>query len=307
MAIEPDHARSSLSAVSISKRFGDQTAVNSVSVKVRSGELVGLIGANGGGKTTYLRMLSGLLAPDEGEVLWFGQAAKNNPSLRQKIGYMPQKLSLYGDLTVSENLAFYAAAYSIKDPARTIDDVLHELELTAFAHKRVDALSGGWARVAQLAANLLHQPSVLLLDEPTAGLDANMRFRFWRFIRSYADAGHAVIVSTHDLDESQQCDQILFFSGGDVLLSGTPNELFEKNIESIIYIKNNTLKYITKVLDNLKNRLQFQSMLGGVKLIGSRSVLEEATALLEQQSIEFEFRSPSLADVCALKLLELLE
>ncbi len=294
----------SLAAVSLRKSFDGQPAVKDVSFSAGYGDMVGLIGANGGGKTTCLRMLAGLILPDGGKIAWFDGTSQQHTSWRQNIGYMPQKLSLYGDLTVLENLEFYAAAYAIADAKQCIADVLSKFDLSGYAHKRVSRLSGGWAQVAQLGVTLLHQPKALLLDEPTAGLDASMRTRFWHIIRRYADAGNTVVVSTHDLDEAQQCDQILFFSAGDVLLAGVPDQIIQESKIEKLFIKNNIIEDLTNKLTEVDDQIIIRRHLNGHKMLVRSAIIQNTISLLEQLGMDTEQWSPTLADVCAMKLME---
>ena len=200
----------------ITKRFGDNLAVDEVSVSVSGGEIVGLVGANGAGKTTFIRMQLGLLPPDEGQVTLFGEAPTR--ATRRRIGYMPQSLGLYDDLTVNENLEFTARAFGIQTPP--LDDDLAPLADTLVAH-----LPLGLRRRVGFVAALSHQPDLLVLDEPTSGVGPLGRADLWETIHGAADAGAGVLVTTHHMDEAEQCDRLVFLSAGRAVASGTVDEI----------------------------------------------------------------------------------
>ena len=207
----------------ISKCYGRTTAVAGVTLTLWAGEICGFIGANGAGKTTALRMLAGILKPDggDGHVLGFG-LQRDAPKIRERVGYMSQRLSLYGELSVFENLRFRAAIYGLRSPRVVAEAAMRDFNLVPWAHSPAASLSGGWARRLQLAASLLHLPQLVLLDEPTAGLDAAARQDVWRRIEGLAAAGAGVIVGTHDLAEAERCSLAAFFESGQVVASGAP-------------------------------------------------------------------------------------
>ncbi|MGV9825516.1 MULTISPECIES: ABC transporter ATP-binding protein [unclassified Gordonia (in: high G+C Gram-positive bacteria)] len=200
---------------SVSKTFGDFTAVDAVSMTIGAGEVVGLLGANGAGKTTLIRMLLGLLAPTAGSVHLFGGAPDR--AHRARLGYVPQNLGLYRDLTVAENMAFSAGAYRC---AATLPENLHD-----DAHTLVGDLSLGAQRTVAFAVALAHRPSVLVLDEPTSGVDALSRARLWDTIRQQADDGVGVLVTTHYMEEAQQCDRLLLMSNAELVAEGTEHDV----------------------------------------------------------------------------------
>ncbi len=192
----------------VGKRFGGREVIGGVDLDVAGGDIVGLVGANGGGKTTTLRMLAGLVAADSGEGHVLGASIRRRRD-RRGIGYMGQALALYTDLSVAENLRFRAALHGC-DAAPIVD----RFGLAPVLANRVDTLSGGWARRVQFAATLVGDPPLLLLDEPTAGLDVATRRDIWGWLGELAAAGHAIVISTHDLGEAERCPSILFYSGG---------------------------------------------------------------------------------------------
>ena len=210
----------------ISKRYGRTTAVAGVTLTLWSGEICGFIGANGAGKTTTLRMLAGILKPDGGggQVLGF-DVQRDAATIRERVGYMSQRLSLYAELSVFENLRFRAEVYGLRNPRAEVEAAIREFGLVPWAHSPAGSLSGGWARRLQLAASLLHSPRLVLLDEPTAGLDAAARQEVWRRVEGLAAAGAGVIVCTHDLAEAERCSHAAFFANGQVVAAGAPAEI----------------------------------------------------------------------------------
>lgn len=209
----------------VTKKFGTRNAVNALDLQVRAGDVCGFVGANGAGKTTALRVLSGLMAADAGtgHVLNFDLRTQAQ-DIRREVGYMPQRITLYRDLSVQENLGFRGELYDIND---CIDALMIEFNLETYRHTPVAALSEGWARRVQLAATLLHRPRLLLLDEPTAGLDVGTREFVWQRVAEAAQAGAGVVINTHDLAEAERCTRIVFFQQGRVRYAGTPQALIE--------------------------------------------------------------------------------
>jgi ABC-2 type transport system ATP-binding protein/ribosome-dependent ATPase len=201
---------------SLTKSFGENLAVDQVGISVSAGEVVGLVGANGAGKTTLIRMLLGLLIPDDGHVHLFGVPPAR--AVRRRIGYMPQGLGLYEDLTVEENLRFRASVFGV--PAPELDDDLAILGPTLVA----DLPLGLRRRVAFVAA-LAHRPELLILDEPTSGVGPLGRAGLWETIHQAADAGAGILVTTHHMDEAEQCDRLVFLSVGREAFSGTVAEI----------------------------------------------------------------------------------
>jgi ABC-2 type transport system ATP-binding protein/ribosome-dependent ATPase len=200
------------------KQFGTRLAVDQVSVSVSPGEVVGLIGANGAGKTTLIRMLLGLIVPDRGRVRLHGQPPRR--ATRHRVGYVPQSLGLYEDLTVAENLSFTAKVYGVETPR--LDETLAALGDTLIA----DLPLGARRRVAFIAA-LSHQPDLLVLDEPTSGVGPMGRASLWETIHAEADRGVGVLVTTHHMDEAEQCDRLVFLSGGREKFAGTVDRILE--------------------------------------------------------------------------------
>ena len=207
----------------LSKHFGPIRAVDVVDMAVRAGEIYGLLGPNGSGKTTLIRLMIGLLRPTSGSVTTLGQDMPNKAILAQ-VGYMTQAKALYEDLTVRENVAFFAEMCGGASRAR-IDEVVTLIDLQDRADSLVYTLSGGMKQRASLACALVHRPQLLLLDEPTVGVDPQLRAVFWEYFRQLADEGVTLIVSSHVMDEAERCDRLGFIRQGKLLAEGSADEL----------------------------------------------------------------------------------
>jgi len=212
----------------LTRRFGALTAVDALTLRIETGEVFGLLGPNGSGKTTTIRMLCGLLEPSAGSALVTGLDVTVAPEqVKQRIGYMAQKVGVYEDLTVAENLDFYAGIYGLRRGATRarLADVVAFLALGDRLGQLAGQLSGGWRQRLALACALIHRPALLFLDEPTAGVDPAARRRFWRTIHDLARAGTTVLVTTHYMDEAEQCARLAMMSRGHLIALGTPAEV----------------------------------------------------------------------------------
>lgn len=210
------------------KSFGTLVAVDALDLTVRRGEVFGLLGPNGSGKTTTIRMLCGLLDPTAGDATVAGfDVGRDGERIRRAIGYMSQKFGLYDDLTVRENLDFYGALYGMWGATlrARIEEQLDELQLRARAGQRVGTLSGGWKQRLALACATSHRPQILFLDEPTAGVDPAARQLFWEIINRFTRAGTTVLVTTHYMDEAERCTRLAFMSRGHLFAIGTRDEI----------------------------------------------------------------------------------
>jgi ABC-2 type transport system ATP-binding protein len=217
-----------IEARTLSKTFGSFTAVDRVSLHVAYGEIYGLLGANGAGKTTTIKMLCGLLAPDEGIVTIAGVAHDlRSPALRRRIGYMSQKFTLYDDLTIGENLEFYAGIYGIprSERAAKIDWVLESCDLGGRRNDLTAKLPGGYKQRVAFGASVMHDPEILFLDEPTSGVDPLARRAFWRLIDAFAARGAAIVVTTHHLDEAEHCNRMGLMAAGKTIAEGSSAEI----------------------------------------------------------------------------------
>lgn len=212
----------------LTRRFGDFTAVDAITLDVATGEVFGFLGANGAGKTTAIRMLIGLLAPTAGEARVAGADVRTEAEeVRRRIGYMSQRFSLYEDLTARENIALYGGIYGLTDAAIAERGaaLLGELRLESHADEQVAALPLGWKQKLAFSVAMLHRPSVVFLDEPTGGVDPITRRQFWEMIYAAAARGTTVFVTTHYLDEAEYCDRISIMVDGRIAAIGTPAAL----------------------------------------------------------------------------------
>jgi ABC-2 type transport system ATP-binding protein len=213
----------------LTKRFGDKTVVDHFSMKVPKGAIYGFLGPNGSGKTTTIRMICGLLTPDEGRGIVLGHdIASDSELIKREVGYMTQKFSLYEDLSIEENLDFVARMYEVPDRRRRVREALEQLGLVSRARQLAGTLSGGWKQRLALAACLIHEPKLLLLDEPTAGVDPSARRDFWDHIHALAHSGITVLVSTHYMDEAERCHALAYIAYGKLLAHGTIREVIDQ-------------------------------------------------------------------------------
>jgi len=216
---------------SLTKVFGSLTAVDAVTFDISRGEVFGVLGPNGSGKTTTIRMLCGLLAPTSGSATVAGfDVRTQSEDIRRNIGYMSQKFGMYDDMTVAENLDFYSSLYGLTgdEKRKRMDELLNELSLTERKGQLVGTLSGGWKQRVSLACAISHHPAILFLDEPTSGVDPAARRRFWDTIYGLAKAGTTIVVTTHYMDEAARCQRIAFLSRGHLIALGTAEEITQQ-------------------------------------------------------------------------------
>lgn len=212
----------------LTKTFGTHIAVNHMDIRVPKGKIFGFLGPNGSGKTTTLRMLCGLLTPDGGEGTCLGYNLRTeSEKIKRQVGYMTQKYSFWEDLTVQENLRFVADIFGLDKPALRIQETIQTLGLEKYAGQLTGNLSGGWKQRMALAACVLHAPQLLLLDEPTAGVDPKARREFWDAIHTLAAQGLTVLVSTHYMDEAERCHEILYIANGKCITQGTVEDFIQ--------------------------------------------------------------------------------
>jgi ABC-2 type transport system ATP-binding protein len=210
----------------VTKRFGTKTVVNNVGLQVRRGEIYGFLGPNGSGKTTFIRMLCGLLTPDAGSGRCLGHDVRTQQAeIKRHVGYMTQKFSFYEDLSIRENLDFIARVYAVPDRVNAVQQSLDRLGLANRSHQLAGQLSGGWKQRLALAACLIHSPQLLLLDEPTAGVDPKARRDFWDEIHKLAADGLTVLITTHYMDEAERCHRLAYLAYGNLLTRGTVDEV----------------------------------------------------------------------------------
>ncbi|MEA3375872.1 MAG: ABC transporter ATP-binding protein [Chloroflexota bacterium] len=218
----------------LTKRFGDFTAVDGVTFDIRRGEIFGFLGPNGAGKTTTIRMLLGLVRPTSGHASVLGyDVVKGSEKIREQIGYMSQRFSLYEDLTVSESLDFYGRTYGVRN--RELQErkrfVIEMAGLEGRGGELTRNLAGGWKQRLALGAAILHQPDMLFLDEPTAGVDPVSRRQFWDLLYDLAEGGTTIFVTTHYMDEAEHCQDLAFIHRGQILAHGAPEEIKQNRME----------------------------------------------------------------------------
>ncbi len=245
----------------LSKRFGELMAVDSINLRIPKGKIFGLLGPNGAGKSTTIRMLCGVLTPTEGSGMVAGYDISTEPEkIKQNIGYMSQRFSLYEDLTVLENLRFYSNIYSLprSKSKERIESLIKMAGLEGKEKTITGTLSGGWKQRLALGCSLIHKPKVLILDEPTAGVDPVSRRIFWQMIYALAMQGITILVTTHYMDEAESCDEIAFVFNGRILAKGTPKELIKsrkgRNLEDVFisYVEEQTGQSVSASFEEIK-------------------------------------------------------
>ncbi|VVE24599.1 putative ABC transporter ATP-binding protein YbhF [Pandoraea cepalis] len=226
VAPSADEGRLAIDVKGLNKRFGDKHVVKDVSLQVQRGEIFGFLGPNGSGKTTCIRMMCGLLTPDSGSGTCLGfDIVRESAQIKRHVGYMTQRFSYWEDLTIRENLDFVARVYGMPNRRDAVERAIERLGLTGRAKQLTGSLSGGWKQRLALAACMLHEPQVLLLDEPTAGVDPTARRDFWEELHELASRGISVLVSTHYMDEAERCHKLAYISYGELLAQGTAAEV----------------------------------------------------------------------------------
>jgi ABC-2 type transport system ATP-binding protein len=212
----------------VTKRFGPIVAVDDVSLEVRKGEMFGLIGPDGAGKTTTIRLVCGLLRADAGRVTVLGaDPVRQHRAVTRSAGYFSQRFSLYGDLSIDENIAFFAEIHGLTDFEGRRDRLLDMTQLTPFRHRLADRLSGGMKQKLALACTLVHEPQIILLDEPTTGVDPVSRREFWKLLSEFLAQGITIVMATPYLDEAERCSRVALLSNGKLLVLDTPQALRE--------------------------------------------------------------------------------
>ena len=286
---------------SLTKRFGAKTAVDHIDIAVPQGEVWGFLGPNGSGKTTTIRMLCGLLHAEDGQgtVLGFDFRTQSE-AIKRQVGYMTQKFSFWEDLSIRENLDFVARVYGVAHRRDAVDQTLERLGLVKRQKQLAGALSGGWKQRLALAACMLHTPKMLLLDEPTAGVDPKARRDFWDEIHRLSDEGRTVLVSTHYMDEAERCDRIVYINLGHIVARGTVAEVIAQSGLHTFIVEGDGARALAGKLHGQPG-VEFVAFFGAALHVSGKdkTALETALAPYRNQSglTIHQAPAPSLEDV----------
>lgn len=281
------------------KSFDNKVVVNNVNLHVKKGEVFGFLGPNGSGKTTTIRMLCGLLTPDKGNGTCLGyDILKESKKIKEFVGYMTQKFSFYTDLSIEENLDFIGRVYNIDKRKWRIEKTLEDFKLQDRRHQLTGELSGGWKQRLALAACLLHEPRLLLLDEPTAGVDPLARREFWNEIHTLSDQGVTTLVSTHYMDEAERCTRLAYLAYGDLLITGSVDEVIESTGLSTWEITGSISTALLQEAKQLKGITQAAFFGSQIHVCGYdvKTVEQSLRALEKKRSIHWQSISPTLED-----------
>lgn len=285
---------------SLSKSFNGRKVIDDFAIQVPKAQIYGFLGPNGSGKTTTLRLICGLLKADAGEGTCLGyDIIRDSLSIKRNVGYMPQRFSLYEDLTVKENLDLVARIYGIDPTSPKVKETVKWLGLDKFSNHLAETLSGGWKQRLSLGAAIIHGPKLLLLDEPTAGIDPKARREFWNYIHHLSERGVTILVSTHYMDEAERCHQIAYLFYGKILLVGEPHKVVEDSqlttYRTIKIPSDQVIQFLEKEPD-IEQVSHFGSH---IHITGTDAeLLKKITAKYHKNhDIDFEKITPSLEDV----------
>ena len=295
-----------VSVQKLEKRFGDFTAVNKIDFQVKKGEIFGFLGPNGAGKSTTIRMLCGIITPTSGNGTVGGfDINHQQEQIKQNIGYMSQKFSLYDDLTVEENINFYSGIYKLskKDRDERKEEIIKLADIGPFRKRMTKTLSGGWKQRLALGCAIIHEPKIIFLDEPTSGVDPITRNNFWAIIKSMASKGVTVFVTTHYMDEAENCDRMTLIYKGNIIAMGTPKEMktdFMK--EEVLDIKISESEiWMEKIenLDSVKETALFGNSIHAVVPDAAKAIPEIKKLISDEGVKEFSVTriEPTLEDV----------
>jgi ABC-2 type transport system ATP-binding protein len=283
----------------VTKRFGQRVVVNRIGIQVAQGEIFGFLGPNGSGKTTFLRVLCGLLTADAGEGTCLGYDIRaESAEIRRHVGYMTQRFSFYEDLTIEENLDFIARIYEVPERPEAVRASLERLGLVERRRQLAGQLSGGWKQRLALAACLIHSPKLLLLDEPTAGVDPKARRDFWEEIHQLASDGLTVLITTHYMDEAERCHRLGYIAYGNLLAHGTVAEVIERAGLHTWEITGHDLRRLAPRLRDLRGVEQVVAFGRGLHVSGrDAEALAASLAPLQSDGRVIRRISPGLEDV----------
>ena len=282
----------------LTKHFAGIPVVDHIDLRVRKGQIHGFLGPNGSGKTTFIRILCGLLRADSGSGLCLGHdVIHESRAIKLQVGYMTQRFSFYEDLTVEENLAFVARIYDIPNRRRIVDAHLKEFGLADRKFQLAGELSGGWKQRMALVCCLLHRPKLLLLDEPTAGVDPMARRDFWETLRALARNGLTILVTTHYMDEAENCDRLACISSGRLLVDGTTTEVINSAGLSTWTVKGPHLGELAKTLRALPGVDQVSSFDSSLRISGQdAALLERSTSPHRREPYQWHLGQTSLEE-----------
>jgi ABC-2 type transport system ATP-binding protein len=284
----------------LTKSFGGRVVVRNLTMRVRRGQIYGFLGPNGSGKTTTLRMLCGLLTPDSGRGRALGfDIRTQNEEIKRHVGYMTQRFSLYQDLSILENLEFVARVYGLADPEKEAREAIGRLGLNGRERQLAGELSGGWKQRLALGACILPKPELLLLDEPTAGVDPKARREFWNEIHKLAAEGMTVLVSTHYMDEAERCHEIAYIAYGELLAQGTIEEVIAQSHLRTYTVTGQDLQGLAQNLVGMDG-IDMVAPFGNSLHVAGRDAeaLEKAVAAFRDRSdLTWSVAQPSLEDV----------
>jgi len=284
----------------LNKHFGPKHVVRDLTLQVRPGEIYGFLGPNGSGKTTSIRMLCGLLTPDSGEGTCLGyDVIRDTAEIKREVGYMTQRFSLWEDLTIRENLEFVARMYGMSGRREAVARAIDRLGLGERRNQLAGTLSGGWKQRLALAACMLHSPRLLLLDEPTAGVDPKARRDFWEQIHELAAGGISVLVSTHYMDEAERCHRLAYIAWGSLLATGTAEEVVSAQGLTAWQVTGPDLWQLAEALRGLPGVDQVTPFGNTLHVVGrdARLLFESISAVKETSPHRWEEMAPGLEDV----------
>lgn len=286
----------------LTKSYGELIAVNNLSLKVKEGEMFGLVGPDGAGKTTTIKILCGLLNPDDGQVNLLGKSIlTNRKEIQNNIGYLSQKFSLYGDLTVDENIEFFAQIHNVRNFYSRRDELLDFTRLTPFRNRLADQLSGGMKQKLALACSLIHKPKILFLDEPTTGVDPVSRRDFWKILSSLIKEGITILMTTPYLDEAERCNRVALMHKGKIISLDTPERIKYSVGKKSIEIITSDIKLSYKILKAMEG-FEIQIFGDRINLIAesTEEIIKKVKQILSSNGIElisYRVVNPSLENV----------
>lgn len=289
-----------ISVENLTKSFNGKTVVDNVSMEVSRGEIMGFLGPNGSGKTTTIRLMCGLLEPDSGNGVVLGHDIRTGRlAIKREVGYMTQRFSFYEDLTISENLRFVAGLYGMRDARKEVRDTLENLGLGSRRDQLAGSLSGGWKQRLALAACIMHRPKLLILDEPTAGVDPKARRDFWDEIHALAHDGLTVLVSTHYMDEAERCHRISYISYGKLVAQGEVAQVVSDAGLTTLSLSGGNLDALEVELRDAKGVDQVAPFGRTLHVVGkdAKALRHAVTRLVDPKETKIEEAETSLEDV----------